>query len=432
MSSERPVLGIICGGGPAPGLNGVVAAATFYANRLGWQILGFHDGYLHLASGKAEEVRENIIELNPDLVAPIIREGGSLIRTDRFDPTRSPQKVSNTLRMLSEFHIKYLLIIGGNDKITCTHLITQGVDPHEMQVLVVPKTIDNDVQLPSDQSTFGYHSARQFGTSLVKNLMMDAKSAPRWFIVETMGRRTGHIALSIAEASGAHLAIIPEDFGEKKIELSDICDVFEGALLKRLAAGKNYGVCVISEGLIHQMSSTSIQALFQSKFINYNSEGQIILDDAELSRAITKEMNRRLEILGIGVRVTPKKIGYELRSCNPNDFDSVYSQDLGYGAIEGFKDNHSNAIVVWSDGVISFQSFRNLMDPCTGRIFPRKIDITSQQYEIIESYMWNVKRADLKNSELVDKLCKLCKMTSQEFISKYTRVTSFNIPRKVE
>lgn len=424
-----PILGIICGGGPAPGLNGLIAAVTFYAKRLGWRVFGFHDGYLHLASGNADAVRANIIELDQEICAEHYRDGGSIIRTDRFDPTRSPRKVANALQMLSEFKIKYLLIIGGNDKITCTHLITQGVDPHEMQVIVVPKTIDNDVALPGDEDTFGYDTARLFATKLVKNLMMDAKSAPRYFCVETMGKRTGHLALSVAEASGAHICIIPEDFGDKKIELSDICDIFEGAIIKRLAVGKGYGMCVISEGLISQMTSNAIQGLFENGYIKYGSEGQIALDDAELSRAVSKEVNERLNARGIGIRVTPKKIGYELRSQSPNASDAVYVQELGYGAVEGFKSGHSNCIAMWHNGCVSYKSFRRLMDPGTGRIFPRKVDIEGQRYKIMRMYLSVLKDADFEDKGQLEKLAKVANTSVDQFIAQFRRVPALAVKR---
>ena len=424
---SEPVLGIICGGGPAPGLNGLIAAVTFYAKRLGWRVFGFHDGYLHLSSGDADAVRRNIIELDQKICARHYREGGSIIRTDRFDPTRSPRRVANVLQMLAEFRVKYLLIVGGNDKITCTHLITQGVDPHEMQVIVVPKTIDNDIALPGDQDTFGYDSARLFATELVKNLMVDAKSAPRFFCVETMGKRTGHLALSVAEASGAHVCIIPEDFGDKKIELKDICDIFEGAIIKRLAMGKPYGMCVISEGLINQMTSNSIQGLFENGYIKYGAEGQIVLDDAELSRAVSKQVNQRLTDRGISVRVTPKKIGYELRSQSPNAFDAVYVQELGYGAVEGFRSGHSNCIALWDNGMVSYKSFRELMDPGTGRIFPRRVNIESQCYKITRTYLSVLKERDFQDKEKLEKLAKAANTTPDQFIAQFGRVPALTV-----
>lgn len=419
---EAPILGILCCGGPAPGLNGVIAAVTLYGERLGWTVQGFHDGYLHLASGDIEEVKQNIMVLTQEIVIQHQREGGSIIRTNHFDPTNSPRKIANCLAMLSECKVKYLLLIGGNNTITCSHFITQGVDPYDMQVIVIPKTIDNDINIPYGQDTFGFHSARVFATELVKNLMMDARSAPRWFVVDTMGKRSGHLALSVAEASGAHVVIIPEDFGDKKVDFSDICDILEGAIIKRLARGKRYGMCIISEGVINQLNSNSIQNLLIEGCLNYGTGGKISFDDSEFSRAVSKEMNKRLKARSLDTRVTSKKIGYELRSQAPNDFDAIYVQQLGYGAVEGFRKGHSNCVVTYEGGEVKYRSFRSMMDPTTGRLLPRRVNIESESYTITRQYLSVLRKEDLKSHSKREKLAKVANMETADFVAKFKKV----------
>ena len=309
---ENPILGILVGGGPAPGLNKVIASATIYAKSLGWKILGFQDGYRHLITGDLEEVRNNTIELTPEIVSPHSNSGGSILRPDRFDPTQNSQNMINIHKAFDILGIRYFLVFGGNQNISGVNTLMQGVDPAKIQTIVVPKTIDNDVMIPEGQSTFGHHSAYIFGSKIVKNLMEDSKSAPRWFIVQTMGKKSGHLALSIAGATGAHLAIIPEDFRDQRVTLEQICDIIEGTIIKRLALGKNYGVCVISEGIINQMTPSSIQSLYINGFASSNSQGNIILDDVELSRAIVFELRKRFELKLNSenkiIRVTPKKL----------------------------------------------------------------------------------------------------------------------------
>ncbi|EAY16990.1 Phosphofructokinase family protein [Trichomonas vaginalis G3] len=419
MSTEAPVLGIIIGGAPAPGLNGVIASATFYARQLGWKVIGFHDGYLHLATGSLEEVKANTLELNEDFVAPHLSTGGSIIRPHRYDPTKSNKEIHNVLRNLKEFHIRYLIIIGGNDKIATTHIITSGLDPAQMQVIAIPKTIDNDISLPYNTDTFGFHSARKFCSELVMNLAVDARSAPRWFIIETMGRRSGHLALSVSEATAAHLCIIPEDFKGRQVTLKEICDVFEGAILKRYLAGKPYGVCIITEGLIHYLPKEEIESLFKDGIVQYTAEGQLNLDEAEISRAIRNEMNNRLSKMGLDVRVNPKKIGYELRCMDPISADMCYTRELGAAAIEGFLNNHSNVMVVWENGNATYVSFRSLMNEEDGQIYPRLVDTKSQNYRISREYGWQVKKCDLDDTEKVEKLAKIAKITPEEFHKKF-------------
>jgi 6-phosphofructokinase 1 len=425
--SSPPVFGIICGGGPAPGVNAVIAAATFSAKRLAWTVYGFHDGYLHLASGDSTQVSKNLIELNQDIVSRSYQSGGSIIRTDRFDPTRSPLKIANVLSMLSFFHVKYLLILGGNDKIACTHLVTQGVDPAEMQVIVVPKTIDNDIALPPGQFTIGYHSAISFAVKLLNNLLRDARSAPRYFIVETMGRLSGHLALAMAEAAGAQLAIIPEDFGDRKIEISDICDIFEGCILKRLTQGKNYGMCVISECLVNQLSSKTVQTLLDGGDVSYGREGQIVLEDAELGRAIAREVNRRFRERVVSVNVTSKKIGYELRSQVPDAFDAELAQELGFAAVEGFRQKHSNCVVVRQQGGMRYVSFRELMDSVTGRITPRKVNVNSQRYTVAREYFTFLTKEDLKNPEFLERIAAVANMNKDAILEHFQHVPELTV-----
>lgn len=422
--SEAPILGIITCDGPAPGLNGVIASATIFACQIGWKVLGFHDGFLHFASEDEQEVRDNILELTAEKAMEISLTGGSVLRSDRYDPTRNCQNVTNVLEMIRKFKIRYLLVLGGNHKMTATHLITQGVDPEELQIIVIPKTIDNDIQLPPEQSTFGYHSARAFGALLVKGLMRDSRSMPQWYAAEISGRRAGHLALSIADATGAHLAIIPEDFISKKIDFSDICDIFEGAIIKRLAFGKEYGVCTISEALVSQLNNQSLKYLQQAGYLEMTKGGQYIQDDAEISRAITEEVRRWLAEHQINIQITPISFNYELRSCPPNDFDLIYSQELGYGAIQGFLDHHSNCMVVWENGKISFQSFRSMMHTTTNEITPRRVDPQSESYKCSRESQWQIKRRDLEDEAQLAKMTEIAHMTKEEFIAKFGHVVS--------
>jgi len=114
----------------------------------------------------------------------------------------------------------------------------------------VPKTIDNDLDLPHGIPTFGFQTARHIGVELVKSLMVDAETTSRWYFVVTMGRKAGHLALGIGKAAGATLTIIPEEFRRKPIRLKTLVDILVAAFIKRLAAGRSDGVAVLAEGLV--------------------------------------------------------------------------------------------------------------------------------------------------------------------------------------
>ena len=118
-----------------------------------------------------------------------------------------------------------------------------------IRVVHVPKTIDNDLDLPPHVDTFGFQSARHYGVEIVKNLMVDAKTTSRWYFVIAMGRKAGHLALGIGKAAGATLTLITEEF-TPPIRLKTIVDTLVGAIIKRLSEGRRDGVAVIAEGVV--------------------------------------------------------------------------------------------------------------------------------------------------------------------------------------
>ena len=113
----------------------------------------------------------------------------------------------------------------------------------------MPKTIDNDLYLPGDRSSFGYHTARHWGVEIVKNLMEDAKTTGRWYFITTMGRNAGHLALGIGKAAGAPLTLIPEEFHDGTISFQKVAGILEGSIIKRLSMGKDHGVAILAEGI---------------------------------------------------------------------------------------------------------------------------------------------------------------------------------------
>ena len=424
MNSEWvPVcnLGIIITGGCAPGLNGIISAATEFAHRLHWRVVGFQQGYKYLMTGNPELVAQHMIEITDALATWKQTLGGSIIKLDRTDISKNQQAISNTYKMLKHFQIRYLLAIGGNDVIRCCHYMSQGVDPTQMQIIAIPKTISNDIQLPERQASFGYNTARAFGVKLLRNIIVDAQSFPRWFVVELMGRQTGHLALSISFASAADLCIIPEDFPDSTVSLSDLCDVIEGAILKKRAKGMDYGVVCICEGLIERLNDEDKQAVVDAQHIS-SSPQAVNYSESEISIAVAKELNSRLRKREIDTHVTPKKIGYELRGAKPYSYDSIYARELGVAAINGFMTGHSNCVVHWDNGYISYRSFRSLVDPTTGYIEPRVVDINSVEYKTSRIDMTYLTKSDFSNKEQLAKLAEAANSSVEQFLADFAHV----------
>ncbi|HEY4909347.1 MAG TPA: 6-phosphofructokinase, partial [Methylomirabilota bacterium] len=171
-------LAILVGGGPAPGINAVIAAATIEARNQGLRVLGCEDGFKWLMQGDLSRVHE----LDIAGLSQIHFEGGSILRTARANPTRSPEALQHVVESLRRLDVSYLLTIGGDDTAFGTSRVARAVDGR-VAVVHVPKTIDNDLPLPPEIPTFGFATAVDLGMELVRNLMKDAATTGKWFFV---------------------------------------------------------------------------------------------------------------------------------------------------------------------------------------------------------------------------------------------------------
>jgi 6-phosphofructokinase 1 len=247
------------------------------------------------------------------------------------------QNVRNVLRALK---VRYFLTISGDDTASSAVAVTERMDRNEISVISCPKTINNDLPLAPGQATFGFHTARALGMEIVKNLGLDVRSAARYFIIEAMDPTAGHLALGIAEATGAALCLILEEF-KGPIEFNDVVDLVETTILKRLAYGKPPDIIVFAEGLVSTMSGASKLKLFGDREPTRDGHGHINLDDAELARVVTGELLKRVG--GLGIRITPNKIGYELRCADPVTEDAVYTWQLGATPASGCRRGRDRA-----------------------------------------------------------------------------------------
>jgi len=197
-------LGILVGGGPAPGINGVIAAATIEAINSGCDVVGILDGYRWIVRGDTSHVKSLTIED----VSRIHFTGVSILRTSRTNPAKDAASLDSSVKSLRSLGVTHLLCIGGDDTTFGALKIGEAAGG-AIKVATVPKTIDNDLPLPDNMPTFGFETARAVGTAIVETLMEDARTTTRWYIVVSMGRKSGALALGICKASGATLAVIP-------------------------------------------------------------------------------------------------------------------------------------------------------------------------------------------------------------------------------
>lgn len=384
-------LGILVGGGPAPGINGVIAAATIEAINEGCRVLGIYDGYHWLAAGDTGHVTELRIED----VSRIHWLGGSLLRTSRTNPAQSPQTLANALRVVRDLGITHLLCIGGDDT-TFGALRLAEAAGGELHVATVPKTIDNDLPLPDNMPTFGFETARAVGTSIVESLMEDARTTTRWYLVVTMGRKSGALALGIAKAAGATLATIPEEFGPPPVPLALVTDTILGSILKRRAAGHDHGVALVAEGVGEKLDREELGRLEVSR----DAYGNVRLAELGLSGLLSAALKRSLSELGLPITVVAKDIGYELRCAKPVAFDIEYARTLGYGAVRYLLTGGSGAMVALRGGKVTPVTLQEMTDPLTGRIRVRLVDTRTEAYEVGRKYMIRLEPGDFEEPRL--------------------------------
>lgn len=410
---KRPRLAIVCGGGPAPGMNSVISSVTIEACNKGWEVFGVYDGFAHLHLGETA-----FTALTIDKVSRIHLEGGSVLRTSRFNPTHDKEHLRKVVETLLAMEIQYLVTIGGDGTANVAAKIAAYVQEEmgeALAVVHVPKTIDNDLPLPEGIPTFGFETARSLGAQIVTNLMTDAKTTGRWFFVVAMGRSAGHLALGIGKSAGTTVTVIPEEFGGRRIKMKELVDTLTGAIIKRLAGGRDYGVAVIAEGVyeIVDADESILAAACRDEY------GHLRLADVNFSDAIKREVMRNLKSMNIRMSIVDKEIGYEVRCAPPNAFDIEYTRNLGYAAFEFLYQGGSGAIISIQNNQVVPIPFAQILDPITGRTTGRMVNVDSIQYKIARKYMIRLQREDFTDAEELGKLAAVTHLSPEEFAQRF-------------
>lgn len=415
-------IALLVGGGPAPGLNGVISAVTIEAIEQGFDVIGFLDGFKWLVEGSTR----HHVPLTIEAVKAINLRGGSILRTSRTNPARKPELMQNVLEALRKLEVTRLVTIGGDD----TAYSGSQVYKHAkgaIRVAHVPKTIDNDLPLPGSTPTFGFETARQVGVGIVRNLAEDAKTTSRWYLIISMGRAAGHLALGIGKAAAATLTIIPEEFQGHPVTLDGVCDIIIGSIIKRRSRGNNYGIAVLAEGLLESIGEKGLEEVMLANPGRYgdiikDDHGHLRLGEIEFGRMIKDRLEARLKELKLNVTLLDKDLGYELRCADPNPFDAEYTRDLGYGAVKfllGPESKQFGAIVSIVGGELRPLPFDDMLDPVTKRMATRQVNVTGASYECARRYMLRLERRDFSEPDRLARLAAEVSMTSEEFRSRF-------------
>ncbi len=367
-------IALLCGGGPAPGINSVISSVAKAFLYDGYRILGIHEGYQGLFSENPD-----FQEIDFKLADDIHKRGGSALIMSRYKPKDSEFNTN----FFVKYNVKLLVTIGGDDTASTANRISKFLKENgvHIQNIHVPKTIDNDLPLPDGISTFGYQSAKQEGVRIAQTIYEDARTSGNWFVVSAMGREAGHLAFGIGAASHLPMIIIPEMFNKVPVTFDRIIKLIISAIVKRKLLGIGYGLAIVSEGVFHFMTDEEIK---NSKIdFTYDEHGHPELGNVSKAHIFNILLQNKLKEINIKVKSRPVELGYELRCVQPIAYDLLYCALLGYGVKKLFDEKQTGCMVTTNDSGIVRPLFLKDVSDENGRIIPRFVDMESGKLKLI-------------------------------------------------
>ncbi len=370
-------IAILCGGGPAPGINSVISSVALVFLRSGYHVLGIHEGYKGLFADDPK-----IQEIDFKFADDIHKRGGSALQMSRH----KPKDDEFSTRFFVENNVVLLVTIGGDDTASTANRISKYLREHDVSIqnIHVPKTIDNDLPLPVGIPTFGYQSAKQEGVRIAKTIYEDARTSGNWFVVAAMGREAGHLAFGIGAACQFPMIIIPEMFDKVPVSLDRITNLLISAILKRKLSGIDYGTSIVSEGVFHFMSDEEITN--SGITFTFDEHGHPELGNVSKAHIFNILLQNKLKKIGLKVKSRPVELGYELRCVQPTAYDLLYCSMLGIGVKKLFEEGRTGCMVT-ADNVGNIAPL--YLDEVTdenGKVKPRLVDMQSEKTRLVIQY----------------------------------------------
>ncbi|MES2575373.1 MAG: 6-phosphofructokinase [Bacteroidota bacterium] len=383
-------IAILCGGGPAPGINAVVSTLIKIFTKENYRVIGIHEGYRTIFSDTP-----NTQDLDFEYADKIFSLGGSSLKMSRYKPKDAEFKSDFFVKN----NVKLLVTIGGDDTASTANRIGKFLASNNINVsnIHVPKTIDNDLPLPDRNPTFGFHSAKDEGVRIGNTIYEDARTSKNWFVLSTMGREAGHLAFGIGMSCHFPMVIIPEMFNKTSVTFEKITNLLVSTIIKRKIENIPYGVTIISEGVFHFMSDEEIH----NSGINftYDDHGHPELGNVSKSHIFNMLLQQKLKNLNIEVKSRPVEMGYELRCCRPIGFDLTLCTLLAMGVKKLFKQGLTSCLVsANSNGDIKPLYLKDLEGP-DGKIKPRLVDIDSEMAKLFFSDLHYITAADYEKAK---------------------------------
>jgi len=367
-------IAIVCGGGPAPGINSVISSVSKVFLKGGYRVLGLHGGYKSLFS--ADPVFEDIDFAFADHIRG---QGGSALQMSRHKPTDEEFSTD----FFVKHHVELLVTIGGDDTASTANRISKWLKSKNVSIqnIHVPKTIDNDLPLPEGQPTFGYQSAKEAGVRIAQTVYEDARTSGNWFVISAMGREAGHLAFGIGTAVHAPMIIIPEMFNKTAITFDAIIKLVISTIIKRKIQGIPYGIVIISEGVFHFMSDEEIKA--SGIHFTYDDHGHPELGNVSKAHIFNVLLQEKLKELKLNIKSRPVELGYEVRCVDPIAFDLVYCSMLGMGVKQLFDKGHTGCMVTTDHIGDIHPLFLEDVTNDKGKVEPRLVNINTENARLV-------------------------------------------------
>lgn len=283
-------IALLTSGGDASGMNPCIRAVVRTALFNNIQVLGFKEGFVGL-------IRGDYIMLGARNVGSIIQKGGTMLQTARSDEFKSSKGQREALRELNEAEVDALIVIGGDGSLKGAHaLVSEGI-----QVIGIPASIDNDIW--GTNMSIGVDTALNTIRNAIDQLRDTASSHNRAFLIETMGRNCGYLAVMAGIIGGAEIVLLPE----VDVDVSEVADVVEAAYKR----GKTHSIIIVAEG-------------------------------ASIS---SQELAKQLDEMDVGFKTRVTILGHIQRGGSPTAFDRLLAARMGVRAVEALIDGETNKMV---------------------------------------------------------------------------------------
>ncbi|MHA1712963.1 MAG: 6-phosphofructokinase [Candidatus Ranarchaeia archaeon] len=301
-------IGVLTGGGDAPGLNAVIRGIVYAAEDAGVEVIGIRDGW----KGMLEQLTFEA-PLTRKIVSDWVLVGGTLLGSSRTNPYKDPQGPQKVKTAMKSLSLDGLVAIGGDDTLgVARKLANEGVN-----VVGVPKTIDNDVGVTD--YCLGFDTAANIAADAIQALHTTARSHHRVIVVEVMGRHAGWITLVAGIAGNAHAILIPE----KDLDLEEVCNVVQ----RRMKSEQPYAIIAVSEGVTNDEIKERVKGReTRDQF------GNVFLAKLNIGKELADIIKERT---GTDTRFVV--LGHLQRSGVPSAFDRFLGTRLGVKAFDLLK-----------------------------------------------------------------------------------------------